>query len=256
MRQFTAFFYKEMMEMVRSGKFLILTIVFILFGIMNPAIAKLTPWIMELTADSLAETGIMVTEVKVDALISWGQYYKNIGMGIIVFLLIFGSILTIEYQKRTLINMVTKGLARWKIVLSKTAAVVLMWTFLYWLCFGMTYGYNAYFWDNGIANHVFFAAFCIYILGIWLISLVIVMSTIVSSGSLAVLLTGGVFGVFYIMSLLADFKEWLPVQLMNAGGLLTGNGGIEDYRGALVVSGVMAVLDILGAVLVFDRRDL
>lgn len=256
MRQFIAFFKKEMMETVRSGKFLILTIVFILFGIMNPAMAKLTPWMMEIASDSFAEAGLTVTEVKVDALTSWAQYYKNIAMVMLVFLLVFGSVLTIEYQKGTLINMVTKGLARWKIILSKTAAVILMWTFLYWLCFGITYGYNAYFWDNGIANHVYFAAFCIYILGVWLSSLVILMSAVVSSGSVAMLLTGGVFGGFYLMSLLSELKEWLPVQLMNAGGLLTGKGGIEDYRGALIVSGVMVVVNVLGAVLVFDRRDL
>lgn len=182
MRQFVAFFYKEMMEMVRSGKLLILTIVFVLFGIMNPAIAKLTPWIMEVSSESLAETGIMVTEVNVDALTSWTQYVKNVPVAMIIFILMFSSILTMEYQKGTLINMVTKGMARWKIVLSKTIAIMLIWTILYWMCFGITYGYNAYFWDNGIVNYPFFMAFCLYILEIWLISLMIFMSVIVSSG--------------------------------------------------------------------------
>lgn len=34
---------KEWMEQVRSGRLLILVIIFILLGIMNPAVAKLTP---------------------------------------------------------------------------------------------------------------------------------------------------------------------------------------------------------------------
>ncbi len=43
MRQLFAFGKKEWMELVRSGKFLVLLILFCLFGIMNPAVAKLTP---------------------------------------------------------------------------------------------------------------------------------------------------------------------------------------------------------------------
>ena len=100
MRQFMPFFNKEMMEMVRSGKLLILTIVFVLFGIMNPAMAKLTPWIMEVSSEALAETGIMVTEVKVDALTSLTQYVKNVPVAMIIFILMFSGVLSMEYQKK------------------------------------------------------------------------------------------------------------------------------------------------------------
>ena len=48
-----AFLKKEWMEAVRTGRLGILLLVFVLFGIMNPAMAKLTPWMMELMADSL-----------------------------------------------------------------------------------------------------------------------------------------------------------------------------------------------------------
>ena len=37
------FIKKELLDAMRSGKILILGIVFVLFGIMNPAIAKLLP---------------------------------------------------------------------------------------------------------------------------------------------------------------------------------------------------------------------
>ena len=51
---------------------------------MNPAIAKLTPWLMEQFATSLQESGLVVTEVIVNAMTSWTQFYKNIPMGLIV----------------------------------------------------------------------------------------------------------------------------------------------------------------------------
>ena len=43
MRQLSAFINKECMELIRTGKFFILMLLFILFGVMNPAIAKLPP---------------------------------------------------------------------------------------------------------------------------------------------------------------------------------------------------------------------
>ena len=92
MKQLIAFFQKEWMELTRSGKFLIIVILFTLFGVMNPALAKLTPWMMEVAAESLAEAGLVVTEVPVDAMTSWTQYYKNIPLELIVFILMFSGI--------------------------------------------------------------------------------------------------------------------------------------------------------------------
>lgn len=55
MKTFFVFVKKECMELLRTGKLTVLLIIFILFGIMNPAIAKLTPWLMEAMADTLAK---------------------------------------------------------------------------------------------------------------------------------------------------------------------------------------------------------
>ena len=43
MNYFTVFFKKELMESVRTYKLLIMLTIFLVFGIMNPLTAKLTP---------------------------------------------------------------------------------------------------------------------------------------------------------------------------------------------------------------------
>ena len=43
MKSLCAFLKKEWMDLVRSGRFMVLFIIFLLLGIMNPAIAKITP---------------------------------------------------------------------------------------------------------------------------------------------------------------------------------------------------------------------
>ena len=60
---FIAFLKKEYTESARSGKLLLLVILFCAIGIMNPAIAKLTPWLMETMSESLEETGMSIYEM-------------------------------------------------------------------------------------------------------------------------------------------------------------------------------------------------
>ena len=83
-----AFLKKEWMEWLRTGRLMVLLMVFVLLGIMSPALAKLTPWLMETLSDSMAGTGIVTTEITVDAMVSWAQFYKNIPMGLVIFVLL------------------------------------------------------------------------------------------------------------------------------------------------------------------------
>lgn len=255
MTQLMAFTKKEFIEVLRTGKFLIITVLFILFGVMNPAIAKLTPWMMKAYSESLEGSGLTITEAKVDALTSWTQFYKNVPIALVVFLLMFSGILALEYQKGTLINMITKGLSRWKIVMSKSGVLLLLWSFGYWMCYGITYGYNEYFWDNSIAKDVGFAAFCMYMLGVWLIALMMLMSTLFSSGSAVAVGTGGVFFIVYLLNMLPDLKEYLPTYLMGASSLLSDTGQAGDYMTALLVVVGLTVVQLVVAVLVFNRKN-
>ena len=99
MRSFIAFMKKEFTEQIRTGKVLLLGILFTLFCIMNPAIAKLTPWLMEQLSDTLAESGMIITSVTVTALDSWVQFFKNIPMALIAFVLL-DSLLFYQKLKR------------------------------------------------------------------------------------------------------------------------------------------------------------
>ena len=92
-------------------------------------------------------------------------------------------------------------------------------------------------------------------LGVWLITLMMMMSVLFSAGSATAVGTGGVFFVLYLLSMLPDVKEYLPTYLMGASGLLSGVGEAGDYRTALVVTVGLTVVQLVVAVLVFNRKD-
>lgn len=256
MRQLVSFTKKEYTELFRTGKFLILLIIFILFGVMNPAMAKLTPWMMNLFSESLKVSGMMVSKVEVNALTSWTQFYKNIPMALIIYTLMFSGILTAEYQKGTLINMLTKGLPRWKVITAKYILVISFWSLCYWTCYGITYAYNAYFWDNSIAMHPFFSAFCIYLAGLWLFTTLILLSALFNSSSTVLASLGIIIAATYVLAIIPAVGKYLPVQLLSSSVLITGGSTPGNYQNAIIVTILLTVFTFAASILLFNRKRL
>ena len=256
MKTLMAFMKKEWMEQIRSSRLMILGLIFLAFGIMNPAIAKITPWIMEMLAETMEESGLAVVEVKVDAMTSWTQFYKNVPMALIAFVLLQSNIFTKEYQSGTLILALTKGLERYKVVLAKTIVLISTWTAGYWLCYGVTYAYNAYFWDNSIASHLGMAALYWWLIGIWVIVLMILFSVMSSSNSGVLLGTGGVFFAVYLLSLIPKLKEYMPTQLMDGMNLLMKATEPGEYTKSLIVAGITMMVCFIISIPLFNKRRL
>lgn len=258
MKPLVAFTKKEVFEAVRTGKFLILILLFVLFGIMSPAIAKLTPWMLETFADTMAESGLIFTDVQVhvDAMTSWAQFFKNIPMALIAFVLIYSDVFTREYASGTLLLMLTKGLSRYKVVLAKTALLLSLWTLGYWVCFAITYGYNAYFWDNGIAVHLFFAAFTWWLFGVWVISLMVLFSSLSQSGAGVLLCTGGTVLLAYLLSILPKAKAYAPTILMDSASLLGGAAGTDAYVRAVSIAAAASVACVAASIPLINKKQL
>lgn len=256
MRTLIAFIKKEWMEQIRSSRLVILGLLFLVFGIMNPAIAKLTPWMMEMLAETMEEAGIAIVEVKVDALTSWTQFYKNVPMALIAFVLLQSNIFTKEYQSGTLTLALTKGLERYKVVVAKTMVLIMTWTVGYWLCYGVTYAYNAYFWDNGIAQNLAFAAICWWLVGVWVIALMVLFSVLGSGNSAVLLGTGGVFFAVYMASLVPKVATFMPTKLMDGVSLLMGATAPADYTKALITAGTTMVVCFVISIPIFNKKRL
>ena len=256
MRSFIAFTKKELLEQVRSGKLLITGTLFLALGIMNPAVAKLTPWLLEFFADSLAESGIIVTGITVSAMDSWVQFFKNIPIGLIVFVLLQSSVLTKEISNGTLVLSLTKGLQRYKVVLSKSAVISVLWTVGYFICFGVTYAYNSYFWDNSVAESLSVAILCWWLFGIFVISLIILSSVLTSSSSGVLLVTGGVVLLSYLIGLLPNVGKYLPTKLIDGNSLIYGLAKPAEYLFAIIITLLITVLCFAVSIPLFNKKQL
>ena len=256
MRSFLAFFKKELMESARSGKLMILVILFFAFGVMNPAIAKLTPWLMEMFAESLEESGMIITAVTVDALTSWTQFFKNIPMALIAFVLLYSGIFTKEYESGTLILVLTKGLERYKVVLAKALLMLSVWTGGYWLCFCVTYAYNAYFWDNGIAVGLMPAALHWWLFGIFTVCLLVLFSALSKNSAGVLLGTGGTVLLSYISEFFPKASKTVPTALMQSAGLMIGAQEAGEYTKAVILTVVLCAVCIGASIPIMNKKQL
>ena len=256
MRSFIAFTKKEFTEQLRTGKVLLLGILFTLFGVMNPATAKLTPWLMEQLSDTLAESGMIITSVTVTALDSWMQFFKNISTALIAFVLLESNIFTKEYRSGTLILSLTKGLSRYKVVLSKTFTLMTMWTASYWLYFGVTYAYTVYYWDNSVAKNLAPSVVLWWVFGLWVTSLVVWFSTLLDTNTGVLVGTGGVALASSLCSMIPQAAKYLPTFLTDGNSLVYGLKEPDEYMVALIITAVMTLALLISSLTIFNKKQL
>ena len=153
MRAFIAMTKKEFLECIRTYKLFIIVAVFLLFGMLNPITAKIMPKLLS----SFMPEGMTITLGEPHTIDSWIQFYKNMSTQLILFVIVFSGIVSNELTKGTLINMLTKGLPRKTVILSKFTAIISIWTVSYLICFVITLVYTMYLLPGKLPNLPFAA---------------------------------------------------------------------------------------------------
>lgn len=250
------FMKKEWLEGIRNGKILIAVIIFLFIGILNPATAKLLPWMLEVMNDSFDELGMSILGMKIDAMTSWTQFFKNIPMALIAFLLIFSSSFTKEYNMGTLVLLLTKGIPRKIVVLAKSLFMIILWTIGYWLCFGVTYAYNAYFWDNSIISNLFFSGVIWYLFGLLTVSLLIFFSVFQNNTGMIILEVSLCVSMGYVLKAIPVTEKFSVLKLTDVASLLTGNDIPQTYVNAIVLSLALVFVCIGMGIVCMNKKQL
>ncbi len=252
MNGFRAFFKKELMEAARAHKLTVLGLVFLLFGIMNPLVAKLTP---EIVARFLPE-GITMTVPTPTALDSWAQFFKNVPqMGLIVLTILFSGMMAGEFSRGTLIQPLTKGLSRRAVIAAKILSAVLLWTAAYLLCALVTWAYTAYFWPGDGTQNLLPALTGVWAFGVLLLAALMLGGVLWKSGYGCLLFAGAVVAMLAVLNIIPAAQKVNPMLLASGGvELLAGTRPASDYFAPLLVLLGFCAAFLFGAALIFDRK--
>ena len=252
MSGYLAFIKKEFTENMKNYRFLILFAVFLIFGIMSAFLAKFTPEILSVLAADMEMTSEPV------ALDAWKQFYKNIsGVGFSAFIILFGSCLSNEYSKGTLVLMVTKGLSRKAVILAKYTVAAALMTISYWSGYAAAYGYTALLWNDSHLSNVAFAATSLWIIGFLYLSILMIGCVIFRQTFTSILFTGGIVAIISLLGMIEPLAKFNPFILTSKNiDLISGEAVPAEFMIPAVISISLSILGVLIAIRLFNKKQL
>lgn len=252
MNGYIAFVKKEFTENIKNYRFLIMFAVFLVFGIASAFLAKFTPQILSaLTAD-------MKMGSEPVALDAWKQFYKNIsGVGFSAFIILYGSCLSNEYSKGTLVLMVTKGLSRPAVILAKYTVAAVLMTISYWISYAATYGYTAFLWNGTNLPNVALAAFALWLIGFLYLSILMIGCVLFRQTFTSILFTGGIVAIISLLGIIEPISKFNPFILTSKNvELISGTASPADFIIPVLISVVITMIGVLIAIRCFNKKQL
>ena len=254
MKTFNAFLAKEFTEHLRTYKLLILGVVFLIVGLMSPLAARFMP-------DILAMAGLDPDALGIPdptALDSYMQFFKNTSqLGMVILVIVFSGLMANELSKGTLVNILTKGLARPVVLMAKAVFAILAWTALYLLALGVTYAYTRFYFPEMDFAHPFASFFALWIFGVLLLALILFGGVLTGSFVGSLLMAGGTAIVLSLVNLVPTAVDYNPSSLAGQNAaLLTGDKTPTDLMPAFVICAVLIAVLLASSVLIFNRKQL
>ncbi len=254
MRQYLTFTKKEFREGIKSYKLLILLAIFIGFGILAPLSAKFLP---EILKTSMPEG--MGFELPVPtAADSWLQLYSNLTqLGFLTLGILYSGLFASEISKGTLIPLLTKGLPRVTVLLSKLSYVLVSWSVSLASSAAVCALYTQFFFKESNGRSLLFALFCLWLYGILLLSALFFFGVLFRSGYGCMLGTGLAAVALQLINIIPKIKQYLPVYLSSQfPKLLSGETVAGDMRIPILLCLCLSAALLAGAILMFQRKKL
>jgi ABC-2 type transport system permease protein len=254
MRAYFAFTKKEFIENLRTYKLMIMIVVFLIFGVMSPLFAKFTPEILKAAGLDASALGVG-TPTAID---SFAQFFKNVGqLGLLVLVIVFSGIMANELSKGTLINILTKGMRRSTVILSKFIMATVIWTVSYLLCLAVTYAYTAYYFTIENISNAFLAFSSMWLFGVLLIAIVILGGVLFKNVYGSLLLTGGIVVVMTIVNIAPKLQKYNPITLSSDNmQLIMAQKAASDFMPAVIICAVLTIVSVIASIMIFNKKQL
>lgn len=252
---FTAFLKKELMEIFRTSKIIILPVLFVFFGILSPLSAKYMNLILSLAGE---QQGISIKLPDPTFVQSYEQLFKNLYfIMIIVCILVFAGTVSEEKSKGTALLVLTKCLSRNGFILGKLTAAIMLFTFSYAASALICIYYTSLLFHEAINSGVL-AGIAMY----WLFGLLMISFTLLSSLICRTLTTSAVasFAFYIAVSAFAAAPyvgEYTPGALQGLSVKLAEGLAVPgDSLVPVAVTAGMTVLLMIVSLLTFKKQEL
>ena len=260
MRNYFIFLKKELFESFKTYKFLIMVAVFLFLGMASPLTAMFMPEILRwaIASDpSMAGMDFSGLISEPSALDSWTQFFTSyVGqMGIFALVIVFSGMMSSEFSRNTLTIMLSKGLSRAAVVLSKFTNALIVWTASYVLAALVAWGYTVYLFPGDNVPNLLIAIMCLWLFGVFLLALTMLMATLTKRGFACMLALGASAVLFIVLNMSPQIAKYNPASLVDLPlRLISGAAMMRHVLPVLCFTLVGSTLFIVLAVIVFSKR--
>ena len=260
---------KEVRQLWRTKRLLVMGAVFLFFGMGSPLIAKLTPQMLSSLEGAEIFAELIPEPTGGDAMT---QYIKNLSQfGFILAVLLAMGMVVGEKERKTAPMILSKPMPRWAFITSKFCAQMLM----YLLMFGLS-SLGAYYYTLVLFGSLGLADFFLMngLMLLWLLTFV-ALSLLGSTVGKSTVAAGGIgLGLSVILMLAGSLTRYgalLPSGLMSWASMLgqraagvaasmpgssMAAGEVISHAGAAVSALVVILISLVLAIGIFEQQEL
>lgn len=245
-------FRKEFMELYRTPRGWILLLLLTFFSLVNAALARYTPEILE----KFGDLGIAIpTATFYD---SYGQFYKNMSSAILIaVIIIFMSIVTREVKKGTIYLILTKNITRTNYLASKYVVANLNFTILYFLSAAIQTGMTALFFTTFYTPEVLTGYLVFYLFCLFLLNTVIACSASFKSSGVGIFIGFFILLISPIISMIPKVGRFTPGALVSFPvNSLMKTAEFSEITAAVIITAALTILIIVLSFRKFNIREL
>ncbi|MBN1140017.1 MAG: YhfC family intramembrane metalloprotease [Anaerolineae bacterium] len=245
---------KELLQQWRSRRALVVGVVFLLFGLGSPLLAKFTPEMLRLVPGAEQFADLVPTPTAADAM---GQYIKNLTQfGFILAVLLGMGAVAGEKERGTSALILSKPLPRWAFILSKFVAQALVYLLAFGLATAGAAYYTALLFEPLALGPFMFGNLLLWVWLLCFAAVVLLGSTLVpSTGAAAGIGFGGAVALLLAGSI-PRYGQLAPAGLVTWASQLGLAGPETANGGALAAALVWIVVCLIASVAAFENQEL
>jgi ABC-2 type transport system permease protein len=259
---FIIFLKKEIIELVKTVKGVVLAVIFLFIGISAPLIAKLLPEILKLAATDAETQEVMDALAALmpppNSLESYNQFFSNFSqIGLIALIIIFAGIVANEKSKNTASYILTKNISRAQFIMAKfTSSVIFNFVSLIITAAVFKLYTDLLFEDKLVDFESFIIFFAFLLLYIFFILSIVLFSSILSKNiTSATFIAFLIFIIFNIATVIPKVGRYMPPQINNIG-IINQSVNAGDLTVNIIVTVLCSAAFIFGGIKLFNRQEL
>ncbi|TVP86093.1 MAG: hypothetical protein EA375_02185 [Acholeplasmataceae bacterium] len=248
-----AFLRKEIQEMVKTPKLIIIASVFVFFAIIGPLTAKYMNELIAMFASDIEISFPDPTYVQ-----SWEQFYSNItSISMIVFLILMTGTVVAEKNKGSIYLMLTKNVTRTSFLVSKMIAGILLFTTVFIMSVLISWYYTWMLFDQVTYEGLALSLLSIFMLGIFFTMVAVLLSVLLKSTTHAALLAFAAYAILNILTILSDINPYNPAGATTlALNQLKGVDAIQPLLINVLISLVITIILAIASIRIFNKQEL